>query len=74
MNDYDNDADLIQKKVTYFFNENIPIHLFYKTGEWARGQIVSIEGDKFILDERIDGRIPVFFIEVAHVEKLKVKR
>lgn len=72
----DNDKemiDLLQRKVAYFFNENIAIHLFYKSGEWARGNIVSIDGDKFILDERINGKIPIFFSEISDVQKLKVK-
>lgn len=73
----DNDKEIIellQKKVAVFFDNNIDIHLFYKSGEWARGKIISIDGDSFILDERINGRTPVFFVDLADVQKLRVRK
>ena len=67
----ENDNDLIKKKVDIFFNSATLVHIKFKKGYWKRGLIKEISSDFFMLDERLEGIMPVFFQEIVSIEKFK---
>jgi hypothetical protein len=74
-NDYENEQlEIIKNKINVFKETEIAIHLFLKDGQWRRGEIKEVYDDYFMLDERIMGRIPIFFVDISGVDKIRVKR
>lgn len=70
------EIELTKKKVNYFFENNTIVHITYKNKKylkWSRGSIVEVKADFFILDERMKGKMPVFFIEIDCIEPFRTK-
>lgn len=63
------DQVTIKKKVQVFFDNSITIHVQKKSGEWLNGSITEVSSDFFMLNERIKGDLPVFFLEIESIEK-----
>lgn len=62
---------LFKKKIQYFFDKNIPIHLKFKLNYFKNGYVTEINNDFFILDDFRDGEIIVFFLELERIEEYK---
>ena len=60
---------LIKKKVEAFQPLNERVHTTLKGGMWKRGIIITIKPDFFLLNETLEGILPVFFQEVSKIEK-----
>ena len=60
---------LIKKKVEAFQPLNQKVHITLKGGMWKRGIIMTIKPDFFLLNETLEGILPVFFQEVSKIEK-----
>jgi len=60
---------LIKKKVEAFQPLNERVHITLKGGMWKRGIIITIKPDFFLLNETLEGILPVFFQEVSKIEK-----
>lgn len=67
------DVKTLQKKVDYFFKSKECVHVKFKRGFWKNGYVTEISADFFILDELIEGDMPVFFMEIKDVEKYNKK-
>ncbi len=78
MNDNDNDndnAELIREKVDFYFKQKILVHINLKINkEFLNGSIREVSDDFFMLDERVRGIIPVFFLGVYNIKELKEEK
>lgn len=63
--------ELMKKKVNYFLEYQKPVHVKFKKKYWKNGLIKEMSHDFFMLDERLEGMIPVFYIEVLDLEEYK---
>lgn len=69
MND-ENENEIIKKQVLAYFENKIAIHIKYKDGAWHNGYITSLNNDDFfMLNEREDGLLPVFYMHIKEVSK-----
>lgn len=59
---------LLQKKASAFHQTDTLVHIPYKRGYWKRGKILKVNADFFILEERLEGQMPVFFIEIKDIQ------
>tara|TARA_R100001530_G_scaffold133097_1_gene106103 strand:- start:2417 stop:2638 length:222 start_codon:yes stop_codon:yes gene_type:complete len=59
---------ILKKKVDYFCKNNSKVHIKFKKGYWKRGYIQETSSDFFILDETLEGKMPVFYIEILSIE------
>lgn len=65
---------IIQKKADAFCVLKEKVHITYNTGHWARGIILEVGSEFFILDETLEGRIPIFFQEIKNIVKYVPKK
>lgn len=63
--------ELMQKKARYFFENKIKIHLKKKNGYIHNGLILELEGDLMILDDKKNGAMPIYFLEIFEIEKME---
>jgi len=56
--------EIIRKRVTYFYENKIKVHVALKTDRWYNGIITSVSDESFILNDFKAGEVVVFFIEV----------
>ena len=63
------EVKLMRQKANHFFQQNKSIHIKYKKGFWKRGKILQILNDFFIIDEFMEGRKSVFFLEIYDIEE-----
>jgi hypothetical protein len=59
--------DLLPQKVDYFFSNGVKVHISFNNGFWKRGIIKQISDTFFILDEVLEGEIPVFYQEIKGI-------
>lgn len=64
-----NEYELIKKKVNYFLEYQRPVHIRFKKNYWKNGIIKEMEKDFFMLDEKMEGLMPVFYLEVLDIEE-----
>lgn len=68
LNEY-NHIEFLQKKVKTYFENDLPIHIIYKNGQWKNGRILDIKSnDFFLIEEFLLGLTPVFYIELAKID------
>lgn len=65
--------DIIRRKLEFFKDKNIVIHISKKNGWFHNGKILEIASDFFILDDEKSGAMPIYFIEIKEVEKREVR-
>lgn len=71
-NEYD-EINISKKKILYFYNQKIPIHIKLNNGKWMNGEIILIEVDLFIIKDFKRGEVPVMYEEINNIEKYKMK-
>lgn len=70
----DDKRTMLQKKADAFYVLKEKVHVSYISGHWARGLIVEISSDFFILDENLEGKIPIFFQEIKDISKFTPRK
>jgi len=66
----EDDIELHKKQADYFFKNKIPIHVSLINGGWKNGNIVEpISDDFFMLEEREEGLMPIFFLQIKSIDK-----
>ena len=63
----DEEVKVIKGKVEYFFKDAKPIHITFKKGYWKNGYVREVGADFFIIHELLEGKMPVFFLEVEEI-------
>ncbi len=70
--DVNEEVKLMCQKANHFFKQKKPIHIKYKKGFWKRGKILEIFKDFFVLDEFIEGKKDVFFLEIYDINEYTI--
>ncbi len=63
--------ELMKQKVKYFFDDKIKVHIKKKNGYIHNGLILEIQGDLIILDDKKNGAMPIYFLEIFEIEKME---
>jgi hypothetical protein len=66
MNEHDT---TIYKKANFYKDRDIPIHITKKNGMFHNGKILEINGEFLILDDKVLGAMPIYFIEIKDMER-----
>ena len=68
----------LRKKAEVFQKDNIPLHVTTNSDTWLNGYVVKVYDDYFILLDREDGEVPVFYVDIrvfdfykGDIERLK---
>ena len=67
----DEEVKVLKGKVEYFFKDAKAIHITFKKGYWKNGYIREIGADFFIIHELVEGKMPVFFLEVKEITEFR---
>lgn len=65
---------LLHKKADAYLVLGNAVHVKFKQGHWKRGIIKEVREDFFIIDERLEGQMPIFFQEIISIEKFNEVR
>lgn len=60
--------ELMRNKMQVFFDKKIPVHINLKNRTFYNGLITEMSSDFCILNDRVLGELPVFFMQVYEVE------
>ena len=63
------DIILLHKKADAYFVLGNLVHIKFCEGHWKRGVIKEVKDEFFLLDERLEGIMPIFFQEIISIEK-----
>lgn len=63
------EENVLCRKAQEFLKLKIPVHISFKQNFWKRGIITEVKSDFFILDETIEGTMPIFFQEIKEIKK-----
>ena len=75
MDGNDNDTIIIlQKRIQAYADLKIRVHITLKSGLWKRGFIKNVGAEFFILEESLQGEMPIFFQEIEKIDKYFDKR
>lgn len=74
MNEKEEDKIFLQKKANAYLVLGEKVHISYKSGYWKRGIIKEVNEDFFLLDESLEGLLPVFYKEIVRIEKYVMKK
>ena len=69
----ENENEILLKKLQFFREESISIHVAKKDGRFHNGKVLEVAGDLLILDDEKQGAIPISFLEIKFVDKREVK-
>lgn len=68
INDNDDEKVILLKKAQTFREHGKIVHVKYKNGIWKRGIITLVSRDFFFMQERLEGEVAVFFLEIKDIE------
>ena len=54
--------------ISLALTKNLKVHLVLKDKSWRNGFVKEISADFFIFEDLINGREPIFFLELIKVE------
>ena len=62
----------VYRKLSYFFENKIPVHFSLHSGGWKNGLIVDLDEKKLtlILKEFVEGELP-FLLEDIYIDSIK---
>lgn len=66
-------VEALKQKAKYFYGKNLKVHIKFKQNFWKNGSIKEINEDHFIIDENIEGEMPIFWLEIKDLEEFKEK-
>lgn len=66
-------TNIIKEAASWYFNENIIVHITYFNGHWCRGKILEVNDFFIVLDELKAGRILISFEDIMAIEKYTPK-
>ena len=79
--DFKKEEEIIKRKINFFHNSNLPIHIIFHDGTWENGSINEMGSDFFMLLLNEEGArknglktMPIFFLEVKDVEEQGEKK
>lgn len=63
--------ELIKRKAIYFYKDKIKVHIKKHNGYIHNGLILELQGDLLIIDDRVNGAMPIYFMEIFEIEKME---
>jgi len=60
--------ELIRKRVDAFYRLQKKVHISLRLGNWKRGIILEVLDSSLVLDECLEGKIPIFFEEILKID------
>lgn len=70
-NQYIESQEDIIKKISTFFKIKVPVHIRIKDSTFRNGYITQVRSDFFEIDDFLNGKEFIFFLETAGVEQFK---
>ena len=67
----DESFKILQRKADAFFVLKRIVHVTLKNDRWKRGTIIDVGADFLIMEERLEGQIPVFFLEIKDIDAFR---
>jgi hypothetical protein len=61
--------EIMKKKVQFFYEKHVAVHIKKKNGYIHNGLIVEFAGDLIILDDERSGAMPIYFEEIEEIEQ-----
>lgn len=58
---------LLKKKADAYWLLATKVHVPFKSGHWKRGFITDVKTDFFIINETLEGKVPVFYEEIKDI-------
>ena len=55
------------KKISYYFEKALPVHVVKPNGQFANGHIKEISEDFFLLKDFVVGDMPIFHSEIIDI-------
>ena len=65
--------DIMKKKVQFFYDKQVAVHIKKKNGHFNRGLILEFALDLIILDDERSGAMPIYFEEIEEIEQRREK-
>lgn len=65
----DEGTKLLLKQILYFKDKGESVHVQLKDGRFRNGKILEQSGDLIIVDDKMLGAVPIYFLEIKFVEK-----
>ena len=66
--------ELFRKKANIFFKEKLPVHIVIKSKIFYNGLITKLSADYFMIEDRVLGELPVFYVELYSIERQEEKK
>ena len=66
--------EVMEQKVRYFFDKKTKVHIKKKNGYIHNGLILEVEKNLLILDDKFSGSMPIYFVEIFEIEKMEEGR
>ncbi len=64
---------ILKEQLEFYKKNNLMIHIKKNDGRYYNGNILEIQGDLLILNDKILGGMPIHFIEIQTLEKFTPK-
>jgi hypothetical protein len=65
--------ELTKTKVKYFYDNKISVHISKNNGFFHNGLILQYVEDYLIIDDEMNGAMPIYFVEIKEIEKRREK-
>jgi hypothetical protein len=69
----ENPYELISKQATFYCETETPVHIVCHNGFFYNGTIKYVGADFVLLNDRIKGEMPLFFMEMNFIDKFEDK-
>lgn len=61
-------SDIEKQKIILAYNSKLQLHIKKKNEEWLNGYVKDIQADFFYFEDRVNGIVPIFWLELLKVE------
>lgn len=65
----DEGNEIILRQVKYFKKSGQSVHVQLKDGRFRNGVILEHEGDMILVEDKMLGATPIYFLEIRFIEK-----
>ena len=65
--DVEDEINILQKKVEYFFKNKTQVHITFKKKYWKNGVIIKNSNDFFILQDKFE-TVMIFYLEISSIQ------
>ena len=64
---------ILKEQLEFYKNKKVRVHIKKNDGRYYNGDILEIQNDLLILDDKVLGGMPIHFIEIQTLEKFTPK-